>query len=81
MLTLFYTSIMVIIAAGHIKARKNKFDTFLDIMNETKLIVIMYHMILFTDFVPEFETKHNIGYSCLATVCLGIAINMAVIFI
>ena len=44
--------------------------------NEAKLIMIMYHMLLFTMFVPDPETRFLIGYSCFVFVILGICINM-----
>ena len=48
----------------------------MDMFNEVKLIMIMYHMLLFTMFVPDPETRFLIGYSCFVLVILGICINM-----
>jgi len=50
------TSISMIIAGGFINARNAKFDRNMDTFNEAKLIVIMYHMMLFTDLLPDPET-------------------------
>ena len=43
--------------------------------NEAKLVVIMYHIICFTDYVPDAETKFFIGYSCITFVIGGLLIN------
>ena len=53
----------------------------MDMFNEVKLILIMYHMMLFTDFVGDPETQHYIGFSCGAMLALGTLINMLMLFI
>ena len=54
---LFLTSIALIIAAGYFKARNSSYDRKMDIFQEAKLIVIMYHLMLFTMFVSDLETR------------------------
>ena len=44
--------------------------------NEVRLIVITYHMMLFTLFVPDIDTRNKIGYSCSAVVVIGLLVNM-----
>ena len=80
-LLLFMSSVFVIIAAFYIKARNTKFDQRMDIFNEIKLIVVMYHMILFTDFVPDPETRYQIGFSCAGALIIGTAVNMFMLFV
>ena len=75
----FMSSICMIIANGHIKAKASSYDQKMEAFNEVKLIFIMYHLMLFTDFGPDPETKFIIGYSCAATLILGTAINMALL--
>ena len=75
-MTLFMSSIAMIIANGHIKAKNSKFDQRMEAFNEVKLLLIMYHMLCFTNLGPDPETKYMIGYSCSATLILGTAINM-----
>ena len=53
----------------------------MDVFNEVKLIVIMYHMMLFTMFVPDAGTKFLIGFSCCGIVILGTIINMTMLFV
>lgn len=76
MCVLFTSSIMLIIAAGFIDARKSKYDKYMDIFNEVKLILLMYHLLLFTMFVPELETQEKVGLSCFFCLLIGIGINM-----
>ena len=81
MFVCFMSSVFFIIAAGHINHRNSKFDSRMDVFNEIKLIFIMYHMILFTNFVSEPETKEMIGYSCCVFLIAGFSVNMATLII
>jgi len=70
------TSVVLISTANLTKARDSNFDRRMDIFNEVKLIFLMYHMILFTEFVHDFETKNHVGYSCAVFLMAGLATNM-----
>ena len=53
----------------------------MDAFNEVKLILIMYHLMLFTMFVPDPLAKFKIGYSCLAFMGMGLIINMTMMIV
>ena len=53
----------------------------MDSFNEIKLIVLMYHMMLFTMAVPDPVIKYNIGYSACVFLVLGTCINMLILVI
>ena len=74
---LTYSSTILIITSGYVKYRKTKYDQKMDMFNEAKLILIMDHMILFTPFVPDLDTRLKIGYSCFAVVSIGLIINIS----
>ena len=57
MFAIFIPSIFMILAGNSIKARPSNFDKQVDNFNEVKLLIIMYHIVLFTNFVPDIETK------------------------
>ena len=44
--------------------------------NDVKLIVLLYHVICFSMFVSDPEVKYYIGFSCSATIILGILTNL-----
>ena len=52
----------------------------MDQFNEIKLNLIMYHLLLFTMFVPDPEIKYKIGFSCLVFLFIGLAVNMFKMF-
>ena len=79
MLVLFMTSIFCIIINGYCDARNTKFRKNMDAFNEMILIVLMYHLLLFTIFVPDPETRFTIGYSCAAIICMGLFIHMTIL--
>ena len=73
---LVMTCVTLIITIGHVKTRDKTRDTNMEIFNEVKLILIMYHIICFTDYIDDSETKFLIGFSCCAFVVGGLAVNM-----
>ena len=80
--TLYLTSTALTIAACHTNARIRAFDTFMDVFNEAKLIVIMYHLMHFTMYCPpDSELRKDIGYSCFVILVLGILTNMMMMII
>ena len=76
MIVLFNSSILLIIAGGHINVRNSKYDGNMDTFNEVRLIFIMYHMMLFTMYVSDLGVKVQIGYSCSFFVVFGLLVNM-----
>ena len=43
--------------------------------NEIKIIVIMYHMMFFSDVLQDPEEQYKLGYSCLVLLILGTSVN------
>ena len=70
------SSTFLIILTGFLRTRQVRASNLMDRFNEAKLIVIMYHIICFTQFVPDPETQFLVGYSCMAVVISGLSINM-----
>ena len=81
MFVLYMTCVGMIIIGGHIRVRTTRFAKGMGYFNEMKLILIMYHLMLFTDFVPAIETQDLIGFSCSATLILGTAVNMVMLVV
>ena len=73
----FATSTAIITTLKYTNARASKLSHFLDIFNEVKLNLIVYHMMLFTMFVPDPEIRQKIGYSCFALMSLAFVINIS----
>ena len=69
------TSTALIIIAGFTNPQKTTYERRMERFNEVKLIFIMYHIICFTDFLPDPETTFLVGYSCILFVVGGLIIN------
>jgi hypothetical protein len=52
----------------------NRMETF----NEVVLLLIMYTMMCFTDFVPDLETQYGIGYVACSLVAGHLLVNLAI---
>ena len=52
----------------------------MEYFNETIIMMVMYCLICFTDFVPDQETKSTIGLVCEVIVIFHIAFNLTFLF-
>ena len=48
-------------------------------MNEFFILLLVYHLICFADFVNEVHTRNILGWSMIATMMTNIAINFSFI--
>ena len=76
MTILFVSSLFILMVSVSVRTRMTTFSTRMDSFNEIKILVIMYHMMLFTMAVPDPIMKSNIGYSASFFLVLGTIINM-----
>ena len=81
MFALYMLSVFLIIASGYINVRRTNFERRMDVFNEVKVIIIMYHLMLFTDFLPDPNMQSQLGISCSVILVLGTIINMAMLFL
>ena len=79
-LCFFLTSITIMTATHYTQARNTAFDQRMDVFNEAKILILMYHMIIFTEFVDDPELKFQIGYVCSASLLAGVLVNMFMLF-
>ncbi len=52
----------------------NRLETF----NEVLLLLIMYIMMCFTDFVPDLQTQYGIGYVACILVVGHLLVNLGI---
>ena len=48
----------------------------MEFFNETVIMLVMYAIFCFSDFVPDPETKSYIGLYCCAIVSLHLLVNL-----
>ena len=53
---LFISCLCIAAAGAFIRTKESAFDRAMEMFNEVKLIVIMYHMMFFSEFGPEPES-------------------------
>ena len=68
--TMVMTGVATIIMIGYAKPFQSKMRNLAEITEEVGTIVIMYHVFCFTDWLPDLEVRHNLGYSVIG--CMGI---------
>ena len=73
---LIFTSLSLVAAAGAIHIYDVRSEKTKIIINELVLMVMMYHILTFTDWVPNPETRYKIGYSLIGCLACGLLYNM-----
>jgi len=76
-MVLVFHGITHVIILGFTKPYKLKSKNRDELINEGLLMIIVYHMIVFTDFVADLETTYYTGYSCAGIVSLHILLNLS----
>ena len=51
-------------------------DSKLEVFNEVTGLALLYHLICFSDMVPDPHNRYNIGYSFIAVGFLNIAVHL-----
>ena len=70
---------MMIYVIAEAKPYHKSSDTYLDLFNEFSTLVVNYHLMLFTEFVPDVDTRELIGTSLIAFTCGNLGINLGLI--
>ena len=64
------TGVFTIILLGYTKPFVSKWRNMFEAVEEYSIIVIMYHIFCFTDWLPDLEVRHNLGYSIILCMAL-----------
>lgn len=76
---LMYQAIIMITLVGYIPPFKSRLENLLELVNESFVLLVCYHLFTFTDFLVDTNTREYVGYSLFATVIICISINMWVV--
>jgi len=74
-----FTIIMQVIILGRIEPFSVKSKYHYEMFSEVILMLIMYHLICFTPFVPDVEVRFPLGYSVSGLICLHLAVSIFLI--
>ena len=53
----------------------------LEVMNEATNFIMLYHVMCFTDFVPEAEDRYQIGWSFLFFIIVNLLVHLSLLII
>ena len=77
---LVFNIIFGIIIAGSTLCMEDKRLNTIEYFNETMIMMVLYCLICFTDFVPDEGMKSGIGWVCEFLVIFHIAFNLSFLF-
>ena len=55
--------------------------TLLEVFNEVCCLILMYHLLCFTDFLPDAEFRYYLGYSYVFFAVGNISIHLLLIIV
>lgn len=70
---------LIMIYMGYVKPYTTLYKNKLEICNEIILLLAVYCLILFTEFVPGPEIRYKCGWAMIAVTFTLIAVNMTVV--
>jgi len=73
------TIIVQVIILGRIEPFKGKSKYYYEMFSEVILMLIMYHLICFTPFVPDVEVRFKLGYSVCGLICLHLTVSISLL--
>jgi len=59
----------------HVKPMESRFLNFLEMMNESVILLSGYLLLLFTNVISSPYLRYNIGYVYAGVICLGVFLN------
>ena len=66
---------VVIMMVGSVWPFKTKLANWTEICQELFVLLILYHLFIFTDMVGDVETRYNAGFGIIGLTLLSIVIN------
>lgn len=74
-----FTNQMVVMAIGLSSPFRYISDKYLELLNETNIMLCTYHMFLFTDFVSDPSARSKMGVSMIIFTLLNIGLNLGLL--
>jgi len=73
------TIITQVIILGRLQPFELPSKTKYELFSEVVVMLVMYHLICFTPFVPDVDMRFKLGYSVSAIVIVHLAVSMAIL--
>jgi len=69
-----FNIILQVIILGRIQPYSISSQRRFEYFSETTLMLVMYHLICFTPFVPDLKVRFQLGYSVCGVICIYLAV-------
>jgi len=73
------TVIVQVIILGRVGPFREQSKNSFELFNECFVLVVMYHCICFTPFVPDIATRYYLGYLVIVVISIHMVINIVLI--
>ena len=80
-LSLNYLSLAYGCVIGHANPMKSLTSNRMELFNEFCILIVNYHLMCFTDLVPDVDTREIVGKSLEFTMYINVGVNFVVIIL
>lgn len=71
-----FLSVLYTILIAKLDAVESKTEWKVELLSEYLILILFYHLMMFTDFVQDLETQYDSGYSYIAMIAFLVLINL-----
>lgn len=75
-----FQAVLMVLVVGDVKPYKSRSDNNTELMNEFTTLVVNYHLMVFTDFVPDIQTREQVGKSLVYVIGGNLLLNLGIVF-
>mmetsp|Transcript_20624 Transcript_20624/g.19609 ORF Transcript_20624/g.19609 Transcript_20624/m.19609 type:complete len:279 (+) Transcript_20624:1-837(+) len=78
--SMLLTQILLSLYLGYFKPFELPFFNMIEMVNETSITLVTYHLFLFTDFLEDRNIQYFIGFSIIGITVLNVLFNTSLMF-
>lgn len=69
----------MIVCVGHLRPFESLTQVYIELYNEFSTLILVYHLMCFTNFVPDVDTREVVGSSMIYTTMFNLSVNLLII--
>lgn len=76
MLLMLIANFITLVYLGHYRPFLTRLQNYVEWYNQLNIMVVCVHMLFFTDWVPDYNTRIYYGYSMIIIICLHTLVSL-----
>ena len=72
----FFTTMVLVVYLLWWRPFERNFDNGIEVMNEMSSLLLLYLLMTFSDWIPDVELRHAIGWLFIGIICFNLSIHI-----